>query len=125
MSAGDHLSPQQFFHGTRHTLKPGMVMEGGTHQANQGYGEPASHVYFTSHLPVAAMFAEASNGPARNRDAQPKIYQVEPVDHHEPDPHEPAEAQSYRSRQVRVVGRVPVHRLRNLHPGVAEEYGIR
>jgi hypothetical protein len=115
MAASEHLSPLQFFHGSRHTLKPGQIMEGGIHPSNQGYGQPAEHVYFTGRADVAGHFAEAGYGPEHNPNARPKIYQVEPVGEHESDPYEEPQFQSYRAPQVRVIRRMPTHELRNQH----------
>jgi hypothetical protein len=115
MTASDHLNPDQFFHGSRHTLKPGQIMEGGVHESNQGYGQPGEHVYFTGRADVAAHFAAAGYGPKHNQDAVPKIYQVEPVGEHETDPDEEPEFKSYRAKQVRVVRKMPAHELRNQH----------
>lgn len=103
MSATDHLNGDQFFHGTRHKLKPGQVLTGGHAQSNQGYGQPGEHVYFSQHKHIAGVFAEAGNGPEHDWDAKPRVYQVHPVDAHEPDPLESPEVASFRSKRVKVV----------------------
>lgn len=114
MPADDHLG-EQFFHGTRHTLKPGQVMEGGRFTANQGMGQPGEHVYFSARADIAAEFARAGYGPRHNLDAKPRIYQVAPVGEHEVDPDEDPEAKSYRARQVQVIRKMPANELRNRH----------
>jgi Rifampin ADP-ribosyl transferase len=103
MAAHEKLSKVQFFHGTRHTLKRGQVMEGGKFASNQGYGQPGEHVYFSSDINVATDFAHAGYGPKPNYDAPPRVYQVEPVGQHELDPDEEPEAMSYRAKQARVI----------------------
>lgn len=115
MVASDNLNPQQFFHGSRHTLKPGQIMEGGIHASNQGSGQPGEHVYYSARVDVAGHFAAAGSGPEHNYNAVPKIYQVEPVGEHEADPDEDAGFKSFRSKQVRVVRKLPAHELRNQH----------
>jgi len=114
MPADEHLG-EQFFHGTRHTIKPGTVMEGGRFTANQGAGQPCEHVYYSSRADIAAEFARYGNGPRNNIDAKPRIYQVEPVGEHEVDPDEDPSTKSYRSKQVRVVRKMPANELRNQH----------
>jgi GNAT superfamily N-acetyltransferase len=93
------------FHGSRHRLKPGTVLEGG-HRANQGSGTPGEHVYFSADPQIARTFADYAMGPESDLDAKPRVYLVEPLDTPEVDPDEPAEAQSFRSRQARVVKEV-------------------
>lgn len=90
-------------------------MEGGKFRANQGAGQPGQHVYFSERAGIAAEFAHAGYGPAKNIDARPKIYQVEPVGAHEMDPDEDPSVKSYRAEQVRVVRQMPNNELRNLH----------
>lgn len=103
MSAEENLNPQQFYHGSRYSFKPGQVLTGGHMTSNQGNGAPGEHVYMSGRPEVAARFATYASGPDRNPDARPKLYQVEPTDAVEPDPDEQPSNQSYRSRSVRVV----------------------
>ena len=105
MAADEHLGAQ-WFHGTRHTLKRGLVMEGGHAASNQGYGQPGEHVYYSSRRDVAKDFAEAGYGPRHNLDAPPRLYQVEPIEGHEADPDEESEFQSFRARRARVIRQV-------------------
>lgn len=107
MTAGDNLSPQQFFHGTRHALEPGQVMEGGQHPSNQGFGTPLPHVYFSGRHEVAAHFGDMGFGSDRSQQAARRVYQVEPVGKHESDPYAEPEEQAYRARRVRVLREVP------------------
>lgn len=100
-----HLGPQ-FYHGTRHTLRRGLVMEGGKFTANQGYGQPGEHVYFSTDVNIAHEFAMAGYGPKGDYDAAPKVYQVEPIGQHEIDPDEDPSTGSFRSRQARVIRRM-------------------
>ena len=106
MPADEALSAMQFFHGTRHTLKRGQVMEGGKFTANQGYGQPGEHVYFSTDINIASEFAHAGMGPAPDYDAPPKVYRVEPIGGHEVDPDEDPETGSFRSKQARVIRRM-------------------
>jgi hypothetical protein len=105
MPADEHLGPQ-FFHGTRHKLKRGLVMEGGRFAANQGYGQPGEHVYFSTRADIAGEFAEAGYGPKPDYDAPPRVYHVEPIGEHEPDPDEHPDVGSFRAKQVRVIRQV-------------------
>jgi hypothetical protein len=81
-------------------------MEGGKFTANQGYGQPGEHVYFSTRPDIAHEFAEAGYGPKGDYDAPPKVYQVEPIGAHEADPDEHPDVGSFRSRQARVVRQV-------------------
>lgn len=94
---------ETYLHGTRHTLEPGQILEGGSVRSNQGNGAPGQHVYFTRLHDVAREFAEAGYGPDHDLNAQPRVYHVEPLDDVEPDPDEDPETHSFRSRRVRVV----------------------
>jgi hypothetical protein len=99
MAASDYLNQQQFFHGTRHTLEPGQMMEGGVHPSNQGFGTPLPHVYFSASHDVAAHFGDMGT-----HQAERKVYRVEPVGKHEADPYAEPEEQAFRARKVRVLG---------------------
>jgi hypothetical protein len=94
-----------WYHGTRHELTEGDVMEGGKFPSNQGDAQPGQHVYYTGRPDVAHDFAEAGYGPEHDPDAEPKVYQVEPVHGHEADPDEDGGFQSYRAPSVRVIRR--------------------
>jgi hypothetical protein len=94
-----------WYHGTRHELAEGDVMEGGKFPSNQGDAQPGQHVYYTGRPDVAHEFAEAGYGPEHDPDAEPKVYQVEPVHGHEADPDEDSGFQSYRAPSVRVIRR--------------------
>lgn len=96
-----------WYHGTRHVLKPGQVMQGGTHRSNQGYGQPGEHVYYSNQKDVASVFAEAGDGPDDDYNAHPRVYQVKPLEGHEPDPDEDEKFGSYRAKSVQVVKQVP------------------
>lgn len=117
MSAEEHLHPDQFFHGTRHVLKPGQVLEGGKMAANQGYGDPHPYTHLTGNPHVAAHFAEAGNGPDKAPNAKPRVYHVEPVDPVEPDPDEPhPDSMSYRTKKMRVVRQLRAGEVDRAHP---------
>lgn len=62
MTATDHLSPQQFFHGTSHEFAPGDMV-----QNSRG------SVYAANDIGEAAMYGH-------------KVYQVEPTGPMQPDP---------------------------------------
>lgn len=81
MSADDHLSPDQFFHGTAARLSPGDMVKPGHagHDISSG-----SHVYFAAQEEHARTFG----GLAAIRDGKPAyhVYRVEPTGVHERDP---------------------------------------
>jgi len=103
------LSPQQFFHGSRHSFKPGDLLtpEGGAKAGSSwGAGQTDMHVYFTPERHKAAAFAEGGYGPSHDIDAPPRVYHVEPTGPHETD--EMEEFPSFKTRHpVRVLGEVP------------------
>jgi hypothetical protein len=110
MAATDHLSPEQFFHGTVAELRPGSYIrpaaEIGGRTNFPGY-DSAGHAYATPSLHKAGEYAQlaqdwAYNG---NRRASRRVYEVEPTGHYEQDPTEPL---GYQSRSPwRVKRRVP------------------
>lgn len=109
MTAEDHLSPAQFFHGTSADLSPGDMISTG-HPANYegGPAEPPgswtdSHVFMTTD-------AEGAQRHARNaafvKGGMPHVYQVEPTGSYEPHPYDhPLRVYNYQSRSpLRVTG---------------------
>lgn len=107
-----------YYHGTRYPLKPGDILEGNKFKANQGYGEPAEHVYYSEHPEMAAHFAEAAYGPEGHLDAPPRVFRVKPLDTPEVDPDEESQFKSWRSQRVKVLSEepqenVPIHLWRS------------
>jgi hypothetical protein len=92
-----------YFHGTRHVLRSGQMLTGGHAKSNQGYGQPGRHVYYTEDRLMASFFAESANGPDDDLDAAPRVYQVQPVQGHEPDPDATG---SWRAPTVKVIREV-------------------
>lgn len=82
MSAHDHLSPVQFYHGTHAQLSPGDYIEPG-HPGNFDASSP-EHVYFTPHVESARNYA-FSLGAFREPPSE-HTYEVETTGEHELDP---------------------------------------
>lgn len=105
MTASDHLSPAQFYHGTTHSFEPGqeMTVEGAAPHHHERISQGWLH--FTDTPGRAADYAE---GRAHDYGGTPRVYQVEPVGEHE---HDPGDAwESARSKQpLRVVRELPAH----------------
>lgn len=109
----------EWFHGSRHVHQPGDVLTGGHAKSNQGYGQPADHVYYSGRRDVASYFAEAGNGPDHDPDARPRVYRVQPVEGHEQDPDEDKQFHSFRAPKVKVLGEAPFDHegFEKLHEG--------
>jgi hypothetical protein len=103
MSAGDHLNPQQFFHGTTETFD--HVLPNDVHGKNEGFGtvhpqSSAAHAYATTDPNQAFVYAMHTQG---KWGGIAKVWKVEPMGDYEPDVQSP---NSYRSRAGwRVTGR--------------------
>lgn len=98
MSADEHLNPQQFFHGTRHTFTPGQELtpEGAAKSRNYGLQSSKGHVYMTSDVTRAHGFAANSEtGDVHDR---PHVYEVSSVGGHEEDPYD--KLPSYRAKKL-------------------------
>jgi hypothetical protein len=91
-----------WYHGTRHELQPGQHIEPGR-QSNQGYGQPAKHVYFSSRPEIAALFADSGYGPEHDQDARPRVYRVKTTGPWEKDENEDWQTGSHQSRHPVVV----------------------
>ena len=77
MAASDHLSPGQFYHGTRYDFAPGteLTPEGIPHAArDRGQFNGPTHVYATTNHEAAEHFARNKPGPG-----MPTVYHVEPL----------------------------------------------
>lgn len=97
MAASDHLSPGQFYHGTRRPLKPGQLITPGR-RANHSASSPR-HVYFTENASQAGQWADLAKGRGGTR-----VFQVEPTGDYYKD-HESHLKGSWRSKSpLRVVG---------------------
>jgi hypothetical protein len=94
----------EWFHGSRHVFHPGDTLTGGHARSNQGYGQPADHVYYSGRRDVASFFAEAGDGPDHDPDARPRVYRVQPLEGHEQDPDEDKQLRSFRAPKVKVLG---------------------
>ncbi len=73
MAANDHLSPQQFYHGTSQDLIPGKDMIEPGHTPNYDLSEPG-HVYFDDHPGAAEWGGENAH-----------LYEVHPTGDYEED----------------------------------------
>lgn len=103
MTAQDNLNPQQFFHGSRYKFHPGKILStGAAPRGNQGYGG-TDKVYYTPDRDTAADYADAATGPDHDLDATPRVYRVQPIAGHEPDPDEDP-GTSFRADKVKVLG---------------------
>lgn len=105
-SAGS-LHSQQFYHGTKASLKPGDLIEPG-YPSNYGSRKKANYVYLTATLDAATWGAELASGEGPGR-----IYIVEPTGMIEDDPNLTDKkypgnpTKSYRSRHpLRVCGEI-------------------
>jgi hypothetical protein len=103
----DDLGSQQFYHGTKASLKHGDLVEPGFN-SNYGTGKKASYIYLTATLDAAIWGAELALG-----EGPGKIYIVEPTGPIEDDPNLTDKkfpgnpTKSYRSRSpLRVSGEV-------------------
>jgi len=101
------LRSQEFYHGTKASLKPGDLIEPGFH-SNYGKRKKAHYVYLTATLNAATWGAELALGEGRGR-----IYIVEPTGPIEDDPNLTDKkypgnpTMSYRSRNLlRVTGEI-------------------
>jgi sugar lactone lactonase YvrE len=84
MAANDHLSPDQFFHGTHARLSPGDAIEPG-HEPNfpvdgKTYPEPGQ-VYFTSSRKHAEGYADRVGS---RHGVIGRVYRVEPTGDYQP-----------------------------------------
>lgn len=97
MAATDHLSPAQFYHGTRHRFAVGDLVEPGHAVNTPGAARPdrTGHVYAASNEGDASFFGT-------------RTYEVEPTGHMEIDPElvsaygaptRPEQATHWRSKQ--------------------------
>ena len=80
MAAGNDLTSQRLYHGTKADLKPGDLIDPG-HSSNYGSKKTAAYVYLTATLEAATWGAELALGEGRGR-----IYIVEPTGAIEDDP---------------------------------------
>ena len=110
MSASDHLSGSQFYHGTTAKLSPGDWITPARNRGVPGNVDVENslpHTYFTDDISAAKTYT----GLAANAGQREKyVYQVQPAAPYEADPNHPRES-SYRSR-----GPLLVH-------GVAQSWG--
>ena len=95
-----------YFHGSRYTFGPGSLLtpEEAALHVNQGFGAGCpDYVHYSRHRSVAAEFATYAYGPDDDLDARPRVYQVQPIGDHEPDPGESARFACFRSGDPIVV----------------------
>lgn len=110
MSAQDHLSAAQFYHGSRHAFGVGDVVRPASAlgiEARPGTETDQDHAYATDAPDQAQRFADTSA-----HEGVPRVYQVEPVGRHETGPLNhimPPGTSEYRTSQGwRVTGVEPV-----------------
>ena len=111
-----NLSTMQFFHGTVSELKPGSVVSPAGKGKYHGVGSP-DHAYATDSPGSAWHYAELSHDWEVNRRDRgpfpiPRVYQVEPVGHHEEDPNQHFSGDVRSTEGFRVVGEHDVSDLR-------------
>src|SRR5713226_222825 len=103
MTAHDNLSPQQFFHGTRHTFKPGDELTPQKAVEHANYGE-TDHDYVYAHpdnvqaYKFASMADQHKAQAAGDKTGAPRTYEVAPMGDVEPDEDYEGEQGSVRSR---------------------------
>lgn len=77
MTASDHLSGPQFFHGTKHTLELGQELtSSGAKQADPEYPRHIQHVWATTKPLVAATHATKHGKEYWDKG---HVYQIEPL----------------------------------------------
>lgn len=114
MTASEHLSPGQFFHGSGNAYQPGDELnEEGARQAGGG-----GRVWLTPNHRVAAHYARLNAMGRReyfgDGEARPHVYEVQPHELHQ---HETG----YTTSRATVVREVPYERPRGL-PDDWDEY---
>lgn len=104
MAANDHLSPQQFFHGTSQEFQPGDLVdpkrEIGVRRGQKSYA------FMTANSDAAKNYGQykADADRMRDLDRTGHAYEVEPTGPYEPDDSVDEKFQAYRSRHpLRVV----------------------
>ncbi|HYD21587.1 MAG TPA: NAD(+)--rifampin ADP-ribosyltransferase [Flavipsychrobacter sp.] len=80
METNNNRANEQFYHGTKASLKTGDLIAPGF-RSNYGLGKNAKYVYLTATLDAAIWGAELAAG-----DNPQRIYIVEPTGHYEDDP---------------------------------------
>ena len=111
MSASDHLSPQQFFHGSHKKFKPGDVLLPPSRTGEEARSHPdidpsefnnREHVYMTDSPESAASYASDKGGT--------HVYEVEPHKdvHEDPESAVTGETGTYRASKAVVKRRVRV-----------------
>lgn len=97
MAAEDHLSPKQFYHGTKHTFEPGQELTAaGAKQSDSSYPGHIRHVWATTKPLLAATHATKHG---REYWDSGHVYKVEPMhpDDVEQDPLDNGNKTSFRS----------------------------
>jgi hypothetical protein len=108
MTAQDNLNPQQFFHGSQWDFKPGQILDAKDAPESHYYDTPDPHVYYTTDRRAASRYAD--NGTFEGMRMKPRVYTVDPLSGHEPDPEsnglmgygEPGV--DFRAKRVRITG---------------------
>jgi len=94
---------EKLYHGTRHHLDPGDILEGGARPANNPGVSKYEHVYM-ARTPMAAHAAGSLAYDAHGHQrGQVNVYEVEPLDPAENDPFTSGAVRSRRARVVRQV----------------------
>ena len=108
MPADEHLSSEQFFHGTAAELEEGDVIKPNFGRATFEHEYSREHVYLTPHLGRAKGYAESANYNAGGRDpSKAHVYEVEPLGPIEVDPeYAHLESKDYRTTKARVIKKV-------------------
>lgn len=134
MSASDHLSPTQFYHGTAHPFSPGDLVETG-HVVTSAYNQAGSmdnvgeggrglYNHATTARGIAENYAYRAHGKDRwiagkegREPHSPKVFQVEFTGDHELDPQD-NDSTAYRSRS-------PMRIVRQLSQADLDDYDAR
>lgn len=111
MSADDHLSPQQFYHGTDKDYTPGHLIDPAQPHERVHDSSVDDVAYFSPRRDQAAYYgrlaAKRSNPGSDDEEIgnRVRVYRVEPTGDYEPDRNDPRRSNQTRS-PLRVVKRV-------------------
>lgn len=91
MSAADHLSPQQFFHGSPVPMAVGTKLRPGTAETSP-YGREERHVYLTTSATSAHEWGMDALEMRGEEGVQPHVYEVHAPDaRHQPHEDDPTQ----------------------------------
>jgi hypothetical protein len=103
MTATEHLSPAQFFHGTSAHWESGDMIDPNQAHAKTFNVSQSDRVYFTSDPARASFYADRA---AEKHGGEPRVYQVEPTGQHIQDLQTRSPENRQTKHPLRVVGAV-------------------